>query len=117
MSIKGSKGDDSLYGTTGNDVIKGGKGDDFLKGGGGNDVLFGGRGHDTFVLTPDSFTTIVNFKPDQDRIIIDADLIQPGPGGPAAEPADATYDGVVLYYDERPIGAVSLLNVDAIDFG
>ena len=66
QKIKGTKGDDVLYGGFGADVIKGGKGDDILhgervadnhwvggndrlEGGKGNDVLFGYRGDDTLI--------------------------------------------------------------------
>ena len=54
QKIKGTKGDDVLYGGFGADVIKGGKGDDILHGErvadnhwvGGNDRLDGGKGDD-----------------------------------------------------------------------
>lgn len=44
--LDGGKGDDRLFGLAGDDKLDGGKGDDFLSGGDGNDRLFGGKGDD-----------------------------------------------------------------------
>jgi Ca2+-binding RTX toxin-like protein len=44
--IKGKKGDDLLYGEAGDDVVCGGQGDDVVDGGAGNDLLRGGKGDD-----------------------------------------------------------------------
>ncbi|MEN9464138.1 MAG: hypothetical protein RL217_319, partial [Pseudomonadota bacterium] len=45
--IEGGAGDDTIYGTTGNDYLVGGDGNDTLHGGAGNDYLLGGAGNDT----------------------------------------------------------------------
>ncbi|MBL0372448.1 calcium-binding protein [Rhizobium sp. KVB221] len=45
--IRGSRGDDELFGNGGNDKIVGRAGDDLLDGGNGNDKLFGDSGNDT----------------------------------------------------------------------
>ncbi len=44
--IEGERGDDSLLGGAGNDELEGGRGDDLLQGGDGKDELDGGRGDD-----------------------------------------------------------------------
>ncbi|MBL6948895.1 MAG: hypothetical protein ISR51_09500, partial [Rhodospirillales bacterium] len=46
VSLEGSRGDDVLFGGTGDDVLKGRGGDDELIGGGGEDTLFGSSGDD-----------------------------------------------------------------------
>ncbi|SFG16729.1 Hemolysin-type calcium-binding repeat-containing protein [Palleronia marisminoris] len=48
-NIYGTKGNDDLNGTSGNDRIDGDKGNDTLKGGAGNDFLYGGRGDDEII--------------------------------------------------------------------
>lgn len=45
-TITGTRHNDRLYGTSGDDKITGGKGKDLLSGRGGNDVLRGGSGND-----------------------------------------------------------------------
>ncbi len=47
--IKGTKGDDVIFGYGGKDKLKGGKGDDILDGGAGKDKLVGGKGDDTLI--------------------------------------------------------------------
>ena len=47
MYIKGSGGDDTLYGDDGDDVLTGGTGDDTLTGGEGDDELTPGSGDNT----------------------------------------------------------------------
>ena len=44
--IYGYAGNDKLYGGDGNDIIYGGDGNDELHGGNGNDILYGGNGND-----------------------------------------------------------------------
>jgi Ca2+-binding RTX toxin-like protein len=44
--ITGTRHNDKLYGTSGDDTISGGRGNDLLSGRGGNDVLLGGSGND-----------------------------------------------------------------------
>jgi Ca2+-binding RTX toxin-like protein len=46
-TIYGGAGDDILNGGAGNDILYGGDGDDTLNGGAGNDTLYGGNGNDT----------------------------------------------------------------------
>src|SRR5262245_8241178 len=48
---KGTKGDDILVGTSGNDKLSGGKGNDFLDGRAGGDKLFAGPGDDVLVYS------------------------------------------------------------------
>jgi Ca2+-binding RTX toxin-like protein len=45
-TITGTRRNDKLYGTSGDDTIIGGRGNDLLSGRGGNDVLRGGSGND-----------------------------------------------------------------------
>jgi Ca2+-binding RTX toxin-like protein len=45
-TIRGTRHNDRLFGTSGNDTITGGRGKDRLWGRGGNDVLLGGSGND-----------------------------------------------------------------------
>ncbi len=46
LEIKGTRGDDNLYGGDGNDRLSGDKGDDRLDGKAGNDRMYGGDGND-----------------------------------------------------------------------
>lgn len=48
--ITGTRGRDTLAGTSGNDVINGGRGGDQISTGTGNDVIRGGRGSDTITV-------------------------------------------------------------------
>lgn len=75
MKIKGTKGSDTLIGSTDPDIIRGGRGRDILDGREGGDVLFGGRGADTFLLRDDQsgIDSIVGFTPGKDTIILDTD--------------------------------------------
>ncbi|MBV6624825.1 MAG: serine hydrolase [Rivularia sp. (in: Bacteria)] len=90
--LRGKDSDDTLYGLAGNDILNGGKGNDILNGGTdkdwllgakGNDVLIdgdggdlitGGEGADIFWInnwdTPDTPTTILDFKTGEDTIKI-----------------------------------------------
>lgn len=45
-SISGGKGDDEIFGLSGNDCLHGDEGDDLIKGGSGNDFASGGKGDD-----------------------------------------------------------------------
>ncbi|GAA6164033.1 hypothetical protein NBRC116590_17370 [Pelagimonas sp. KU-00592-HH] len=49
-TVYGSYGDDLIDGRQGNDTLHGSNGDDTLIGGGGNDYLYGGDGADLFVI-------------------------------------------------------------------
>ena len=48
-TLSGNGGDDVLYGGTGDDSLNGGSGDDNLNGSSGDDALYGGEGHDTLI--------------------------------------------------------------------
>jgi Ca2+-binding RTX toxin-like protein len=48
--INGSRYDDALHGTGGDNLINGGDGDDTILGSGGHDVLHGGDGNDTILV-------------------------------------------------------------------
>jgi hypothetical protein len=75
MNIKGTKGSDTLVGSTDPDTIRGGRGRDVLDGREGGDVLIGGRGADTFLLRDDQggIDMIADFKPGKDTIILDTE--------------------------------------------
>jgi Ca2+-binding RTX toxin-like protein len=62
-TIRGSAGNDVLYGYGGNDTISGGKGDDQIHGGAGADTLTGGDGADRFYFDSkgDAGDTITDF--------------------------------------------------------
>ncbi|MGH2955439.1 MAG: hypothetical protein ACRDL6_00390 [Solirubrobacterales bacterium] len=47
-TVRGGRGSDLLFGSTGADALVGGAGSDVMTGRGGNDELFGGKGSDVF---------------------------------------------------------------------
>lgn len=49
-TLKGTQGNDRIYGGFGNQNIRGFDGNDYLDGGPGYDMLVGGRGNDTYVV-------------------------------------------------------------------
>ncbi len=67
--VKGTKGDDILSGSVGDDILKGRKGDDVLIGAAGADAMKGGKGADIFVVSYGD--RILDFKPGVDKIVID----------------------------------------------
>lgn len=77
-TVHGRKGADFITGGGGDDTLRGGRGTDTLFGGNGNDTLIGGKGRDTFVfnaLLSDSsdlygVDAILDFNPDKDRVVI-----------------------------------------------
>ena len=89
VKVKGSTGDDVLYGGAGNDKLYGGEGHNLLIGGkgadlideeSGNDVLSGGAGDDVFIFfrPTDRFKinedTITDFELGSDKIQIAEDM-------------------------------------------
>ena len=60
VTINGEAGNDSLWGSNGDDTINGGDGNDTLFGGSGDDVLTGGDGADVFQFTATSGTNIIS---------------------------------------------------------
>jgi len=71
--IVGYGGNDLLHGGRGDDLLKGGSGRDSLWGGKGKDLLDGGRGADDFWFdTRDRFDVISDFR-GGDAVVIDVD--------------------------------------------
>ncbi|MFZ6818078.1 hypothetical protein [Undibacterium sp. Ji22W] len=90
--VYGGNGDDTIYGSAGNDVLSGGSGNDTLWGYSGNDFLYGGDGNDTLggdegnnvlvggygsdafylleIFTPAAKNTITDFQPGVDYIYL-----------------------------------------------
>gem|GEM_PF-5885814 len=54
LTINGFEGEDTIYGSNGNDVINGGDDNDSIYGRGGTDTLSGGAGSDSFVFAAGS---------------------------------------------------------------
>lgn len=84
-----------LAGSKGKDVLAGGAGNDKLIGGYGNDVLTGAAGQDSFVFNARlgtdqtdrkvNFDTITDFKPGEDKILLDNAIFKKlGKGSDAA---------------------------------
>jgi Ca2+-binding RTX toxin-like protein len=100
--IKGSTGDDWLYGYRGDDLIKGDKGDDFL---------FGGRGADSFVFEANAGTDgVKDFNTDgknHDVIAVDAELL-----GTATWERDGK--NLVVTFEDQ--GSIELKNVRESEF-
>lgn len=72
--LSGGNGNDVLDGGAGIDRLDGGNGNDTLVGGAGDDVVRGGNGADVFVITTDAGRdTLVDFKPNADRIRVGYD--------------------------------------------
>jgi len=60
VSINGEEGNDTLWGSNGDDVIDGGEGNDTLFGGAGDDTLTGGDGDDVFHFTPTAGSNVIS---------------------------------------------------------
>ena len=92
-TLNGNLGKDTLIGGTGNDLLVGGEGEDFLIGvelnssqpGQDEDTLAGGLGADTFILgneagifysDDNSFASIDDFNPHEDKIQLSGDAEQ-----------------------------------------
>jgi Ca2+-binding RTX toxin-like protein len=109
--IKGSKGNDWLYGFGGDDKLTGDKGSDYLFGGDGKDLLIGGHGSDYFVfetgLEGDMVKDFGFGKKDGDFIAADAALV---------ETATWEQEGENLRVTFGEAGSIVLKNVEAEDF-
>ena len=72
--MDGGKGNDVLNGGGGADTLIGGDGDDWLDGGTSKDALTGGAGADRFYFASaaEAGDTIMDFKPGEDHIVINA---------------------------------------------
>lgn len=70
--IDGGSGDDTIWGSDGNEIIVGGAGDDDLFGGGGKNTFSGGFGADSFQFVPGrQLAKILDFDPaGGDRIVL-----------------------------------------------
>ena len=77
-SLIGGAGSDTLHGGAGNDLLDGGAGADYLNAGDGDDILrlsqdtyaTGGTGADTFETASPGTSTIADFNPTQDSIVV-----------------------------------------------
>lgn len=76
MNIKGTKGNDTIFGTEEKDRIRGWKGDDLILGRAGDDVLRGGKGNDR--IYGDNGT--LSFKVEVSGHLYDSPRL-PSPGG------------------------------------
>ncbi|WP_457089278.1 hypothetical protein [Microvirga sp. P5_D2] len=141
-----------LNGTRGRDALKGAGGNDTLNGGYGNDVLTGGAGADHFVFNSAlgkgttkanqnkkvNFDTITDFKPGEDKILLDNAIFKKlGKGSPSAPGAlkknffkknkatdkddFLTYKSGVVYYDAdgngtkyKPVEIIKIANKAAL---
>ena len=63
LLLKGTSGNDRLYGGAGNDTLYGYSGNDLLRGAAGNDKVFGGAGRDTLTGGSGKDTFVFNSKP------------------------------------------------------
>jgi serralysin len=77
--LYGGSGNDTVIGSGGLDTMEGNSGDDLLDGALGNDIIEGGRGLDRFQFSTaldatNNVDTIVDFRPDDDQIVLDATI-------------------------------------------
>ena len=104
--LRGEKGNDTLYGGDGDDTLGGGGGDDVLIGGRGDDIIYidrgfnrmtGGDGADRFVCDNNQmdFNLITDFVSGEDRLELNANLLQFGPGAGPLDPARFNVGGAV----------------------
>ncbi|MBW4659467.1 MAG: PD40 domain-containing protein [Drouetiella hepatica Uher 2000/2452] len=82
-AIVGNAGKNRLVGGKGDDSLSGLNGNDRLIGGAGNDLLLGGAGRDQFIYTQlsDRQDQILDFKPRQDKIVLEGLLDRVVRGG------------------------------------
>jgi Ca2+-binding RTX toxin-like protein len=137
-SLRGEGGRDTLFAGGGNDILWGGSGSDSLNGGDGNDtlygqgssgsiadVLIGGQGQDRFGFfgetNAQAITTIRDFNPTDDAILLGGNSYLDGNGNPIsstnfqfiAVPSGANYRPDVdprgslpaIIYERNPVGA------------
>lgn len=82
-TIFGFDGDDTLIGGDANDFLYGGFDDDFLDGRGGQNVLHGDLGKDYFAFsTPDGYSQVLDFGPEDYVGVSKAAFAGIGPTGP-----------------------------------
>ncbi|TVP71365.1 MAG: hypothetical protein EA339_10360 [Rhodobacteraceae bacterium] len=103
--VRGFAGDDTLI-TDGDSTLRGGAGDDTLMSIGGDAFLRGGTGEDTFIIVPLDTTgdgdlldrngnavaptVVLDFNPDEDRLVLDLRQFDLGDTGTAENPAILT---------------------------
>lgn len=63
LVLKGTAGNDRLFGGAGNDTLYGYNGNDVLRGAGGNDRILGGAGRDSLTGGDGRDTFVFNYKP------------------------------------------------------
>jgi Ca2+-binding RTX toxin-like protein len=82
-TLVGTAGKNRLVGGKGDDSLSGLGGNDRLVGGAGNDLLLGGAGRDQFIYTrlTDRQDQILDFKPRQDKIVLEGLLDRAVQGG------------------------------------
>ncbi|WP_419899852.1 calcium-binding protein [Roseomonas sp. USHLN139] len=68
----GGDGNDYLDGGLGNDRMEGGAGDDWLVARGGSNIMTGGEGIDRFEIRAQASSSITDFRPGEDYILISA---------------------------------------------
>ncbi|WP_226700156.1 Ig-like domain-containing protein [Qipengyuania gaetbuli] len=108
-TILGEEGDDRIFGEHGTDTLFGGDGDDFLDGGAGTDTLFGGGGNDH--LVGDAGSDVIDGGDGYDTAYY---------GGNASDYEIRHEDGKVYISDTRkrgPDGDDVLIDVERIVFG
>jgi Ca2+-binding RTX toxin-like protein len=106
-TLNGGDGNDRLLGEKGDDVLNGGNGNDRLKGSYGDDLLTGGDGRDRFVfdLQGDD-DTITDYTDGQDKL----DFTNFGIGDDAAVLALAVQDGADVLFTMATGETMRLLN-------
>ena len=77
-NVRGTSGDDIVFGSENSNTIITGDGNDIIHGGAGDDILDGGDGQDTFIFLASDYEnrnnthdTILNFNKDEDTLSFD----------------------------------------------
>lgn len=95
--MNGGDGNDLMRGDPGHDLLLGGAGNDTLVGGTGNDTLNGGAGADVFVFAKGGGRDVIHgYERGQDRLAIDARLLDGDPAKFIADHMRKTATGVVI---------------------